>query len=179
MAISEILNSNLANALGNEAARVEIKAILDAAEVLSSTETAFIDGVTAGTAAASKAMVLDANKDIAGVRGITDTFMEAGSVTVAADELPIPVTDAVVLKTTGINAEALTLANGVSGQILTIILDTDGGGDGTLTPTTCTGFATIVFADAGDQATLKFIDSTIGWIIMGLAGVAAPPAITV
>ena len=38
---------------------------------ISETEAGFIDGVTAGTAAASKAMVLDANKDIAGHRNLS------------------------------------------------------------------------------------------------------------
>lgn len=97
----------------------------------------------------------------------------------AADSLAIPVTAQHVSKTTGGDAEALTLANGTPGQLLTITLVTDGGGDGTLTPATATGFATIVFADAGDTATLKFIDSTVGWILIGASGVAAPPAITV
>lgn len=112
---------------------------------------------------------------------LTDSrFGAVGSkaTTSAADSLAIPVTHEYVAKTTGADAEALTLADGVDGQVLTISLVTDGGGDGTLTPATKSGFATIVFADAGDTATLKFVDSTTGWVIMGLAGVAAPPAIT-
>ena len=98
---------------------------------------------------------------------------------VAADVLAIPVTDPIVSKTTGADAEALTLANGIPGQGLTILLATDGGGDGTLTPVTATGWATIVFADAGDQANLLYIDDTVGWIIMGMNGVAQPPVKTV
>ena len=101
----------------------------------------------------------------------------SGNVAVAGGVLAIPVTHAHVSKTTG-GAEALTLADGTPGQVLTITLVVDGG-NGTLTPATKTGFATIVFADAGDGATLKFIDATVGWVIMGLAGVAAPPVITV
>lgn len=101
------------------------------------------------------------------------------STTVAADVLAIPVTHAIVQKTTGADAEALTLANGKQGQILTIVLVTDGGGAGTLTPTTKTGFATIVFADAGDRAVLLYVNDTIGWIILGLSGVSAPPVTTV
>lgn len=104
---------------------------------------------------------------------------KASSADVAADALAIPVTAGVVKKTTGADAEALTLANGTAGQVLVIVLDTDGGGDGTLTPTTSYGFATIVFADAGDHATLMYVDDTLGWVILGLSGVAAPPAITV
>lgn len=98
---------------------------------------------------------------------------------VAADVLAIPVTHPYVSKTTGADAEALTLADGVPGQVLVVNLATDGGGDGTLTPATATGWATIVFADAGDQAVLLYVDDTIGWIIIGASGVAAPPAISI
>jgi hypothetical protein len=103
---------------------------------------------------------------------------KSGATTSIADSLAIPVTHGVVAKTTGADAEALTLANGEPGQLLTIYLATDGGGDGTLTPTTKTGFATIVFADAKDNATLLYVDDTVGWIIVGAAGVAAPPVIS-
>lgn len=100
----------------------------------------------------------------------------AGSVAVAGAALAIPVTHRYVAKTTG-GAEALTLADGTPGQKLTISLVSDGG-DGTLTPATCSGFATIVFADAGDTVTLEFIDATVGWIVTGAHGVTAQPALT-
>lgn len=98
--------------------------------------------------------------------------------TVAADVLAIPVTHAYVAKTTGADAEALTLANGRPGQVLVILLATDGGGDGTLTPVTATGWATIVFADAGDQAVLYYVDDVAGWRIWSLTGKSGPPAHT-
>lgn len=104
----------------------------------------------------------------------TDDLIE----TVAADVLAIPVTHAIVQKTTGADAEALTLANGEPGQILAINLVTDGGGDGTLTPVTKTGWLTIVFADAGDQAVLLYVDDVIGWIVISLTGKSGPPAHT-
>lgn len=108
-----------------------------------------------------------------------DRFGEAGSraATVDADELVIPITARYVAKTTGGDAEALSLADGTPGQVLTVSLVTDGGGTGTLAPTTCSGFVSIAFADAGDTATLEFIDSTTGWVILGTAGVSGPPAI--
>lgn len=109
---------------------------------------------------------------------VTD-YTEDLTLAVAADVLAIPLTHPIILKTTGADAEALTLADGVPGQTVIINLVTDGGGDGTLTPTTCTGFATIVFADAGDQAILCYIDDTIGWVIISLTGVAGPPVITI
>ena len=98
--------------------------------------------------------------------------------TIAADALVIPVSHAIVQKTTGADAEAMTLADGKPGQLLVINLVTDGGGTGTLTPATATGWLTIVFADAGDQSVLLFVDDTIGWVILGLSGKAAPPTHT-
>jgi len=109
---------------------------------------------------------------------ITD-YADSPKLAVAADVLAMPVTHPIISKTTGGDAEALTLADGQPGQLLVIILATDGGGDGTLTPTTKTGFATIVFADAGDRAVLMYVDDTIGWIIISLSGVSAPPVSTV
>jgi hypothetical protein len=105
-----------------------------------------------------------------------------GTVTVAADALAIPVTHAIVQKTTGADAEALTIVDGYEGQVININLVTDGNGDGTLTVgtnSTGTGWATVVFADAGDSITIKYIDDTIGWIIIGAYGLTAQPTITV
>ena len=102
---------------------------------------------------------------------------DTASVAVAGAVTAIPVTHAVVLKTTG-GAEALTLADGSPGQVLQIILVTSGG-TGTLTPSRKTGFVSIALADAGDRATLYYVNDTVGWIILGAAGVAAPPAIAI
>ena len=102
-----------------------------------------------------------------------------GTESVIADALAIPITSAIILKTTGGDAETLSLANGTPGQIININLDTDGNGAGTLAATTLTGWATIVFADAGDAATLMYIDDTVGWIILGCYGLTEQPTITV
>ncbi len=67
-----------------------------------------------------------------------------------------------------VGAIALTLADGTNGQIKNIVMGTDGG-DATLTPTTKTGYSTIVFNDAGDGVTLVFI-TTKGWIVTGNNG---------
>ena len=101
------------------------------------------------------------------------------AIAVIADDLVIPVTHAYVAKTTGSDAEALTLANGKPGQVLLINLAVDGNGDGTLTPATATGWATIVFADAGDQAVLFYVDDSAGWRIWSVFGLTAQPTVTV
>jgi len=130
--------------------------------------TTIVNGNAAGPATIT---LPDATAQLNGAPG--------SSVASDADSLAIPVTNTVVTKTTGGDAEALTLANGFPGQVLIITLVTAGGGEGTLTPATKTGFATIVFADAGDTAALLYVDDSIGWIILGTAGVAAPPVISV
>ena len=107
--------------------------------------------------------------------GLTESL----EISVAADVLAIPLTHPWVNKTTGADAEALTLANGIPGQVVVVYLATDGGGDGTITPVTSTGWATVVMADAGDQVTFWYIDDTMGWIIDGSNGVSAPPVKTV
>ena len=95
----------------------------------------------------------------------------------AADVVVMPVTHPMITKTTGADAEAWTLANGIPGQTLTIHLDTDGGGDGTLTPATATNWSMVLFADAGDQATFLYVDDTIGWIILSVFGLTAQPTV--
>jgi hypothetical protein len=67
--------------------------------------------------------------------------------------------------------DALTLGDGVDGQVVTVIHDVDGG-SAVLTPTTKTGFTTITFTDAGESATLQFV-TTRGWIILALNGAVA------
>ncbi len=70
--------------------------------------------------------------------------------------------------TTGANAG--TLANGTRiGQLKEIMLTVDGG-DGTLTPTTASGFTTIVFSNIGDMVLLQW--TAAGWIILKRGNVA-------
>jgi hypothetical protein len=87
--------------------------------------------------------------------------------TSAADSLAIPVTASIVHKTTGGDAEALTIAAGTQGQIMIVILITDGGGTGTVAASS-TVMHSIVFADAGDTATLLFTNSK--WHVVGFSG---------
>ena len=97
--------------------------------------------------------------------------------TMAADALAVLTDHLYVAKTLGDDAEALTLANGKPGQLLVINIVTDGGGDGTLTPVTATGWNTILFEDAGDQAVLFYVDDVIGWIIISTFGLTNQPTV--
>lgn len=91
-----------------------------------------------------------------------------GTVATRSGAGAVPITAGTVrLTTTG--ADALTLANGANGQILSIVMVADGG-DGTLTPTTKTGFTTLTFADVGDAVTLQYF-TTLGWMIISNNGV--------
>lgn len=73
------------------------------------------------------------------------------------------------LTTTGA-AQALTLANGVAGQIKMVVHAVDGG-SAVLTPTTKIGFSTITFTNVGDAATLVY--TSAGWAIVGISGAVA------
>lgn len=90
--------------------------------------------------------------------GSTQALSGAGAVNVTS----------LVTKVTSTGANALTLADGVDGQIKIIVMVVDGG-DATLTPTTKTGFSTITFNDIGDGVNLVFTSST-GWICTGNNG---------
>ena len=95
------------------------------------------------------------------------TGIHIGTVTTRSGAGAVPITASTVrLTTTG--ADALTLANGTNGQILSIVMVVDGG-DGTLTPTTKTGFSTITFGDVGDSVTLQYF-TTLGWMILANYG---------
>lgn len=93
-----------------------------------------------------------------GLVGATQALSGAGAVNLTT----------VVTKVTSTGANALTLADGTDGQIKIIVMVVDGG-DATLTPTTKTGYTTIVFNDAGDGVTLVFTTTT-GWIVAGNNG---------
>ena len=65
------------------------------------------------------------------------------------------------------------LADVVAGQMLTIVLDVDGGGNSVITPATKTGYASVTLTDAGDSVSMIYT-ATRGWIITGMASGVAP-----
>ena len=62
-----------------------------------------------------------------------------------------------------------TLANGVAGQIITLVA-VDQTGTLTITPSTSTGWASASMGTNGHSLTLLFIDSTRGWIVVNASG---------
>jgi len=83
--------------------------------------------------------------------------------TVAADVLPIPVTASVCHKTSGSDAEALTIVAGTSGQVLIVVMIVDGGGTATLSGAQING--SVAFSDVGHTATLLYTNSK--WNMIG------------
>ena len=74
------------------------------------------------------------------------------------------VTETTKVTTTGVN-DALTLADGVDGQIKRIVHDVDGGSF-ILTPTTKTGWSTFTSTVVGESISLVFV-TTRGWMVVG------------
>lgn len=98
--------------------------------------------------------------------GTSYTNIITGSVQSLSGAGAVNLTD-LITEVTTTGANALTLANGATGQvkIITMIVD---GGDGTLTPTTLAGGSTITFNDVGDGVVLVY--GTAGWVIVGNNG---------
>ena len=66
---------------------------------------------------------------------------------------------------------ALTIPDGIQGQIKVIVMITDGG-TATLTPATMNDGTTLAFADVGDSAILMWIGAS-GWQVISMAGTGA------
>lgn len=105
-----------------------------------------------GAASVSGALTVGSLVNSGGLTGSTQALSGAGAVNLTTT----------TTKVTSTGANALTLADGTDGQIKFIVMVVDGG-DATLTPTTKTGFSTIVFNDIGDGVGLVFTTTT-GWI---------------
>lgn len=95
----------------------------------------------------------------------TSTYNVGGVQTLTGAGAVDVVNEVTILVTTG--ADALTLADGVTGQRKVIKMKTDGG-DGTLTPENLADGTTITFGDVGDVVELVFADSN--WQIVANSG---------
>ena len=113
---------------------------------------------TAGNARATPDVLLSGDKTV----GTAETVNSATALSL----------DTLVSElTTGGTGLAMTLANGVVGQIKIITMVSDGGGDATLTPATFANGTTIAFADVNDTVMLLYA-STIGWVVVSNSGAA-------
>ena len=111
---------------------------------------------TAGNARATPDVLLSGDKTV----GTTEAVNSPTALSL--DTLVSEVT------TTG-SALAISLANGVVGQIKIITLVADGGGTATLTPATFANGGTIAFADVNDTVMLLYA-TTIGWVVISNSG---------
>jgi hypothetical protein len=94
-------------------------------------------------------------------------YIPTASTTKDASDAALPLTHAVVIGTSS-GASAWSLPDGNPGQVLTVVIGTDGG-VATITPDSLTGagWATAVLTDDVDGITFMFVDATVGWVILG------------
>ena len=83
--------------------------------------------------------------------------------TMAADALAVPITASICHKTSGGDAESLTIVAGTSGQVLIIVMIVDGGGTATLSGAQING--SVAFSEVGHSATLLYTNSK--WNMIG------------
>lgn len=142
--------------------------------------TGTVNGLTlTGTVTTSGSLTLGGTLDLSSPPAIGGTAAAAGTFTdvTVNDKLigavqnlsgagAVNLTDPITtITSTGTNA--LTLANGVAGQIKYVVMIVDGG-DATLTPTTMLGGTTITFDAVGDACTLVY--TSVGWAVAGISG---------
>lgn len=130
---------------------------IDASPIGGSTPAAGAFTTLAASGASTLTGAVTMGDDLTVARNIvstTATLTGAGAVPVTVDVVKL-VTNA---------ANALTLADGVDGQQIEIVMITDGGA-GTLTPSNPAGFSTLTFDDVGDSARLRFLGTK--WYIVG------------
>lgn len=79
--------------------------------------------------------------------------------------------------------QAKTLANGYPGQMLIIentgLTNAGSGGSFTITPTTSTGWSSLISNKAQDTVHLLYIDTAIGWIIISTDNLSATSGISI
>ena len=126
----------------------------------SSTGAVTVDA-TLGSATSIASLTTTGNVTVGGaIIGSTQNLSGSGAVNLT--------TGTTKVTTTG-SAAALTLANGTDGQIKMVVMVVDGGGDATITPTTATGYTTIVLNSAGDAVILQYF-TTLGWMVISNYG---------
>ena len=86
-------------------------------------------------------------------------------------------TGGLILVTTPSTNTTPALANGVAGQMVTLVMDVDNNGLSIITPDTLSGGASVTFTDVGDSVSLIFT-TTRGWVITGMASGVAPVSTT-
>lgn len=167
---------------------------------ISEAEIGVLDGVTPGTATASKAVVLGASKEIATITTGTITNLTTTTLTLGATALgatatelntrcddsamidtltgagAISITTAyTALVTTGANA--ITLAAPSKPAFLKVIKMTTDGGDGTLASTNIvgqsSGSTSITFNDVDDTLVLISDTASGKWVVLKEVGVTA------
>ena len=84
----------------------------------------------------------------------------------------VTATGGLILVTTPGTATTPALADGVAGQMVTFVLDVDGGGNSIITPGTLSGGASVTLTDVGDSVSMVFT-TTRGWVITGMASGSA------
>ncbi len=128
---------------------------------VSSTTGAVTTTSTFGAATSVTTLETTGNVTVGGaVIGSTQNLSGSGAVNLTTGTTKV---------TTTASAAALTLANGTDGQIKMVVMVVDGGGDATITPTTATGYSTIVLNSAGDAVILQYF-TTLGWMVISNYG---------
>ena len=142
---------------------------LTAATTTASADLAHVITSVATTPTNNKVTLLNAFNKVPTFLGFSGTGIQAYTAATSA----VTATGGLILVTTPGTATTPALANGVAGQMVTFVLDVDGGGNSIITPGTLSGGASVTLTDVGDSVSMVFT-TTRGWVITGMASGVAP-----
>ena len=142
---------------------------------ISANDVVELNNATPGTSKVGLGIVIDANQTAttAAQADATTALGRVNNTTVkflTSDDTSFSSLSSLahIRKWTGTIDEGITLGAGGTLQILTISLALYGGGNFAITPDTSSGFDQINLTAAGDNVSLRYIDSTNGWTLLGL-----------
>lgn len=139
---------------------------------LTATELAFVDGVTAGTVLASKAVVVDSNKDVSALRNLVLTNLDAGASGTAGTVDIFPTTASkgkLILSAVANDGDTnVTLTNAAMGQASVISIPDPGAATANVVLTSAANDGVVVTATSAelnylDIATLGTLAASKAW----------------
>jgi hypothetical protein len=89
---------------------------------------------------------------------------------VVVDGTALPITKNIITFDTTAGAQSFTLADGVQGQRIVMVMTVDGGTNTVITPANLGNGSTLTFADVGDACEIIFLGTD--WWVVGNTGVA-------
>jgi len=137
-----------------------------------------LNNATPGTSKVGLGTLMRSVLAVGVVRLETGDTSTAATQTIPCSVEPSGDTGYVRKLTGGVGGDSVALQDCNPGQIITISLVNDGGDNFTVTPDTSSGWDDVTLSDVGDNITIRFVNTTVGWVVIGTADTTSGPVLT-